>query len=167
MKGHLRRRGNTWELRAYVGIDPIANRQQYLTRTFRGGKREADEALARCTTEVSGGATPPRTRRSAISSASGSTSPTTTCRHRLSAGTSGPSGATSPQRWARCHWLAFGPPSSTAFMHSSGRRVARTARRSLPRRCDRRTPSSGERFIRAFGGDGYRRTLRPWRRHRG
>ena len=55
MKGHLRRRGNAWELRAYVGIDPITNRQKYLTRTFRGGKREADEALARFTTEVSGG----------------------------------------------------------------------------------------------------------------
>ncbi len=50
MKGHLRRRGNAWELRAYVGIDPITNRQKYLTRTFRGGKREADEVLARFTT---------------------------------------------------------------------------------------------------------------------
>ena len=58
MKGHLRRRGNAWELRAYVGIDPITNRQKYLTRTFRGGKREADEALARFTTEVSGGGHP-------------------------------------------------------------------------------------------------------------
>jgi integrase len=55
MKGHLRRRGNAWELRAYVGIDPITKRQKYLTRTFRGGKREADEALARFTTEVAGG----------------------------------------------------------------------------------------------------------------
>lgn len=55
MKGHLRRRGNAWELRAYVGVDPITSRQKYLTRTFRGGKREAEEALARFTTEVSGG----------------------------------------------------------------------------------------------------------------
>jgi hypothetical protein len=34
MKGHLRRRGNAWELRAYVDIDPITKRQKYLTRTF-------------------------------------------------------------------------------------------------------------------------------------
>jgi integrase len=55
MKGHLRRRGNSWELRAYVGVDPITKRQKYLTRTFRGGKREAEGALARFITEVSGG----------------------------------------------------------------------------------------------------------------
>lgn len=45
MKGHLRRRGNAWELRAYVGIDPITNRQRYLARndlspsTMRGYER--------------------------------------------------------------------------------------------------------------------------------
>jgi len=55
MKGHLRKRGEAWELRAYAGIDPITNRQKYVTRTFRGGKREAEEALARLVTEVSGG----------------------------------------------------------------------------------------------------------------
>jgi hypothetical protein len=55
MKHHLRLRGNSWELRAYVGVDPTAGRLKYLTRTFRGGKREADEALARFVTEVSGG----------------------------------------------------------------------------------------------------------------
>src|ERR1700722_8997018 len=55
MKGHVRRRGNSWELRAYVGVDPTTGRAKYLTRTFRGGKREADEALARFVTEVSGG----------------------------------------------------------------------------------------------------------------
>ena len=55
MKGHVRRRGNSWELRAYVAVDPTTNRPKYLTRTFRGGKREADEALARFVTEVSGG----------------------------------------------------------------------------------------------------------------
>ena len=46
MKGHVRRRGNSWELRAYLGVDPTTGRAKYLTRTFRGGKREADEALA-------------------------------------------------------------------------------------------------------------------------
>ncbi len=55
MKGHLRKRGEAWELRAYAGIDPLTNRQKYVTRTFRGGKREVEEALARFVTEVSGG----------------------------------------------------------------------------------------------------------------
>ena len=55
MKGHVRRRGNSWELRAYVGVDPTTGRAKYLTRTFRGGKRDADEALARFVTEVSDG----------------------------------------------------------------------------------------------------------------
>lgn len=55
MRGHLRKRGSAWELRAYAGIDPLTNCQKYLTRTFRGGKREAEEALARFVTEVSGG----------------------------------------------------------------------------------------------------------------
>lgn len=55
MKGHLRRRGNAWELRAYAGIDPISRRQKYVTRAFSGGKREAEQALARLVAEVSGG----------------------------------------------------------------------------------------------------------------
>lgn len=55
MRGHLRQRGEAWELRAYAGVDPITNRQKYVTRTFRGRKREAEEALARLVTEVSGG----------------------------------------------------------------------------------------------------------------
>jgi len=55
MRGHLRKRGSGWELRAYAGIDPLTNRQKYVTRSFRGGKRDAEEALARFVTEVSGG----------------------------------------------------------------------------------------------------------------
>jgi len=39
MRGHIRQRGDTWELRAYVGRDPVTGRKKYLTRTFRGGKR--------------------------------------------------------------------------------------------------------------------------------
>jgi integrase len=56
MRGHLRKRGSAWELRAYAGLDPISGKQKYVTRTFRGGKREAEEALARLVSEVSGGA---------------------------------------------------------------------------------------------------------------
>lgn len=55
MRGHLRKRGSAWELRAYAGIDPLTSREKYVTKTFHGGKREAQEALARLVTEVSGG----------------------------------------------------------------------------------------------------------------
>lgn len=56
MRGHIRQRGNAWELRAYVGRDPVTGRKKYLTRTFRGGKRAAEEALSKFVTEVGGGA---------------------------------------------------------------------------------------------------------------
>ncbi len=55
VRGHMRRRGDAWELRAYVGVDPVTGRQKYKTRTFRGGKREAEAELARFVTQVSGG----------------------------------------------------------------------------------------------------------------
>ncbi len=55
MRGHLRQRGKSWELRAYVGVDPMTKRPKYLTRTLQCGKRETEEALARFVTEVSGG----------------------------------------------------------------------------------------------------------------
>ncbi len=55
MQGHVRQRGDAWELRAFVGRDPVTQRKKYLTRTFRGGKRGANEALAKFVTEVGGG----------------------------------------------------------------------------------------------------------------
>jgi len=55
MRGHMRQRGDVWELRVYVGRDPVTGRKKTLTRTFRGGKREAEEALSRLVTEAAGG----------------------------------------------------------------------------------------------------------------
>ena len=55
MKGHLRRRGGSWELRAFAGRDPVTGREIYRTTTFRGGKREAEDALAKFVQEVAGG----------------------------------------------------------------------------------------------------------------
>jgi integrase len=51
----MRRRGDAWELRAYVGLDPVTGRQKYKTRTFRGGKRDAEAELARFVSQVAGG----------------------------------------------------------------------------------------------------------------
>jgi len=42
-------------MRAYVGRDPVTGRKKYLTRTFRGGKRAAEEALSKFVVEVGGG----------------------------------------------------------------------------------------------------------------
>jgi integrase len=55
MRGHMRQRGDAWELRAYVGRDPVMGREKYKTLTFQGGKRAAEAELARFVTEVSGG----------------------------------------------------------------------------------------------------------------
>jgi len=54
MKGHLRKRGASWELRAFAGRDPVTGREVYRTRSFRGDKREAECALARFVQEVAG-----------------------------------------------------------------------------------------------------------------
>ena len=51
----MRQRGDAWELRAYVGVDPVTGRQKYKTRTFRGGKRAAEAELARLVAQVGGG----------------------------------------------------------------------------------------------------------------
>ena len=46
MQGNIRQRGPTsWELRAYVGRDPATGRKRYVTKTVRGGKRDAQRAL--------------------------------------------------------------------------------------------------------------------------
>ena len=61
MAGHARQRGNgTWELRAYVGRDPITGRKRYATRTVAArGKREADKALAAFVASVGAGTARP------------------------------------------------------------------------------------------------------------
>ncbi|MDP9072470.1 MAG: site-specific integrase [Actinomycetota bacterium] len=47
MRGHLRRRADAWELRAYLGRDPVTGRKRYATRTIHGvGKRQAERELA-------------------------------------------------------------------------------------------------------------------------
>ena len=45
MSGHMRQRGDAWELRVYVGRDPVTGQERYATRTIRAGKREAQRVL--------------------------------------------------------------------------------------------------------------------------
>src|SRR5438874_4083684 len=47
MRGSIRQRNSgSWELRVFTGRDPLSGRRQYLTKTFRGGKRAAERELA-------------------------------------------------------------------------------------------------------------------------
>jgi integrase len=55
MKGHIRERGDAWEIRVYSGTDTVTGRKKYVTRTVRGSRRDADLALARLIVEVTGG----------------------------------------------------------------------------------------------------------------
>src|SRR4051794_14136740 len=53
MQGHIRQRGKaSWELRLHSGRDPLTGRTRYVTRTVRGGKRDAQRAMAAFIAEV-------------------------------------------------------------------------------------------------------------------
>ena len=58
MKGFIRQRGEAWELRVFLGNDPLTGKQRYATRTVRGGKREAQRVLAEMITNADQGLTP-------------------------------------------------------------------------------------------------------------
>ena len=47
MRGFIRRRGEAWELRVYLGQDAITGKKRYATRSVRGSRREAERELAR------------------------------------------------------------------------------------------------------------------------
>lgn len=55
-RGHKRRRGDAWELRASAGSDPVTGRRRVVTRTFRGTAAQADKALTKLLGELDGGA---------------------------------------------------------------------------------------------------------------
>jgi integrase len=45
MKGFMRQRGTSWELRVYLGADPVTGKQRYSSKSVRCGKREAQRTL--------------------------------------------------------------------------------------------------------------------------
>jgi len=57
MKGFMRQRGASWELRVCLGHDPLTGKKRYATRSVRGGKREAQTVLAEMITEAERGLT--------------------------------------------------------------------------------------------------------------
>jgi integrase len=56
MKGFMRRRGDAWELRVYLGVDPVSGKQRYASTTVRAGKREAQRVLAAMVVDADRGA---------------------------------------------------------------------------------------------------------------
>lgn len=47
MRGNIRRRSkDTWTLQVYGGKDPATGKKRYVSRTFRGSKKDAEAALA-------------------------------------------------------------------------------------------------------------------------
>ncbi len=58
MKGHLRRRGDAWQLVVEAGRDPLTGTRRQVTRTVRGGRREAQRALAQLVAQVDGEGVP-------------------------------------------------------------------------------------------------------------
>jgi integrase len=57
VSGFMRQRGGSWELRIYAGRDAVTGRKRWVTRTVRGGKREAQRALAAMVAEIDRGGT--------------------------------------------------------------------------------------------------------------
>ena len=56
MAGTLREKSRgVWELRAFAGRDPVTGRSRQVSRTFRGGRREAERKLAELVADVSTG----------------------------------------------------------------------------------------------------------------
>jgi integrase len=55
MQGFMRQRGRSWELRVYLGRDAVTAKKRWATKTVRGGKREAQSALAAMVAEADRG----------------------------------------------------------------------------------------------------------------
>ena len=55
MQGFMRQRGQAWELRVYLGRDPVSGRKRWATKTVRGGKREAQRVLTALVAEADKG----------------------------------------------------------------------------------------------------------------
>ena len=55
MQGSMRQRGEgSWELRVYLGRDPLTGEKRWKYKTFKGGKREAQRAMAGMVADADG-----------------------------------------------------------------------------------------------------------------
>lgn len=56
MRGHLRKRGPSWQVLVDAGRDPITGKRRQVSRNVRGTKKQAEEVLARMLVEAGAGA---------------------------------------------------------------------------------------------------------------
>jgi integrase len=59
-RGHVRRRGNSYQVLVYAGTDPVTDKPRYLTKSTRD-ERAVDRITRKLITEVDNDATPRRT----------------------------------------------------------------------------------------------------------
>ena len=52
MQGSLRKRGNSWELRAYAGTDPETGKRNWVSATVKGSRRAAQHELVELVSRV-------------------------------------------------------------------------------------------------------------------
>jgi hypothetical protein len=52
MPGSLRKRGNSWELRAYAGTDPETGKRNWVSATVKGSRRAAQRELVELVSRV-------------------------------------------------------------------------------------------------------------------
>ena len=57
MQGFIRPRGASWELRVYLGTDPVTGRQRYANRSVRGPRHRAERVLKEMIAAAQAGAT--------------------------------------------------------------------------------------------------------------
>lgn len=55
MRGHLRKRGLSWQVLVDAGRDPITGKRRQVSRNVRGTKKQAEEVLARMLVEAGAG----------------------------------------------------------------------------------------------------------------
>lgn len=55
MRGHVTKRGDTWRVHVFLGLDDQTGKKRYLTRTVRGTKREAETVCAQLVSEAARG----------------------------------------------------------------------------------------------------------------
>ncbi len=55
MRGSISRRGDSWRVHVYLGLDSQTGKQRYLTRTVHGTKRDAERVCTELVTEADRG----------------------------------------------------------------------------------------------------------------
>src|SRR2546426_5124096 len=63
MRGHIRKRGDAWEVRVDIARDPVTGKRRQLSRTVKGRKRDAEAVAASLISQHEAGIDSPRGRQ--------------------------------------------------------------------------------------------------------